>query len=105
MAMSNVSMEEQLLQFLKEHRGDLLKMEVLAFWGRHPNARFEKSAIADALDCKKLDIDRALKDMVEMGVLDMYMYNDTPFYSLTLNEERRRTVLELASIDGSPGRR
>lgn len=90
--------EEQLSRFLEEFAGDRLKVELLAFWGRHPNARFTVGAISCALDCRKLDTDKALKDMVEVGLVDTYTHNDVLFFSLTMNEERRPPVLELASL-------
>lgn len=90
--------EEQLLRLLEECARDRLKIELLAFWGRHPNARFSRGAISCALDCKKLSVDRALKDMVETGLVDTHSCNGVPVYSLTANEERRRPVIELASL-------
>jgi len=98
MVAPSILSEEQMLRFLEEYAGDRLKMELLAFWGRHPNARFSRGAISCALDCKKLNIDRALKDMVEVGLVDIYNCNGVPFYSLTVNEERRRPVMELACL-------
>jgi len=97
-AVRSVLTEEQLLRFLEQYAGDRLKTELLAFWGRHPNAKFTRSAISCALDCKKLDMDRALKDMVERGLVDMHKHNGVTFYSLTANEERRRVALELAAL-------
>ena len=94
----SISTEEQLLRFLEEYARDRLEMELLTFWGRHPNARFSRGAISCALDCKKLSVDRALKDMVGLGLVDTDNCNGVPFYSLTANEEKRRPVMELASL-------
>lgn len=98
MAMANVLSEEQLLRFLKQYAGDRLKMELLAFWGRHPNAKFARGAISCALDCKRSAMDRALKDMVATGLVDTCKQNGVPFYSLTTNEEKRRAALQLAAL-------
>jgi len=99
MAMPNVLSEEHLLRFLEKQVGDLLKTELLTFWGRHPNAKFTRNAIYCALDCTKSDMDTGLKDMVETGLVDTCTHNGVPFYSLTANEERRRAVIELASLN------
>jgi len=99
MAMPNVLSEEQLLRFLEKHVGDRLKTELLAFWGRHPNAKFTRGAIYCALDCTKSEMEKGLKDMVETGLVDTCTHNGVSFYSLTANEERRRAVIELASLD------
>ena len=92
------NIEERLCKFLENYAGDRMGTKLLAFWGRHPDTGFTKSAICWALDCKKHDINRALKDMVEAGLIDMYECNSVLLYSLTANEERRRLVLELTSL-------
>ena len=98
MVTPNVLSEEQLLQFLEKNAGDRLKMELLAFWGRHPSAKFTRGAISCALDCKRSAMDRALKDMVATGLVDACTHNGVPFYSLTTNEEKRLVALQLAAL-------
>jgi hypothetical protein len=98
MAAPNVSTREELLGFLEQYATDRLKTELLAFWGRHPKAKFSRSAIRCALDFGKLDVDRALEQLVETGLVDVCANSKMPLYSLTANEERRRLVLELASL-------
>lgn len=98
MAAPDVWSKERLFRFLEEHAGDRLKMRLLAFWGRHPQARFAIDAIYCGLGCKKLDLNRALREMAEAGLLDTYHNNGVSFYSLTASKEERRPVLELASL-------
>lgn len=97
MRTADVFSEERLSRFLEEHAGDRLKMQLLAFWGRHPHARFAIGAIYCGLGYKKPDLNRALKEMVEAELLDTYHNNGVSFYSLTANEEKRQPILELAS--------
>lgn len=89
---------ETLFQFVKEYAGDRLKVELLAFWGRHPNARFSRLAIRCALECGKSDINRTLKDMVEAGLLDIHTGCGEVFYSLTADETKRQLALGLATL-------
>ena len=96
MLMPNVA--DSLYCFLEEHGNDRIKRGLLSFWGMHPNARFDISIICYAVDCHKLDAERALKAMVEDGLLDKYMHNGVTLYSLTTNQERRRPVLELTTL-------
>jgi len=99
MAAPDVSTSEELLRFLEEYATDRLKTELLAFWGRHPKARFSRGAICCALDVARLDVDRALKQMVETGLVDLYTQNNkTPLYSLTGDEKICHMVLEVASL-------
>jgi len=91
--------EESLSCFLEKHGGNRAKTELLAFWSRHPNAKFSRLVLSHALDQTKLDTDRALKDMVESGLVDTYTRNSVTLFSLTTNEEIRRPVLEMAALD------
>jgi len=75
-----------------------LVRELLLFWGMHPNAKFDRKAICYALDYSKLDTERALRIMIEEGLLDSHSRNGVTLYSLTKDEERRRPVLELAAL-------
>ena len=90
--------EEQLSCFLKEYVDDRVKLALLGFWGRHPKAKFSRGVISCALDCKKTDLDRALKIMVEAGLVNTRVQSGMTFYSLTTDEERKRPVLHIASL-------
>jgi hypothetical protein len=91
--------EASLYRFLKEHGDNHVKRELLLFWGCHPNAKFARHIICYALDCGKLEMDRALRALVKAGLVDTHILNDATFYSLTADEERRRRVVELSSLD------
>jgi hypothetical protein len=93
-----VSTQEELYRFLEEHGNNRVKRELLEFWGLHPDAKFSRYAICFALDCGKLEADRALRDMVDAGLVDNHANNGLPLYSLTRNEEKRQPVLELAAL-------
>jgi len=99
MTTGEIAIEENLYQFIRKYADEPLKMELLAFWGRHPNAKFNKLAIYHAQDSRKVDVCRALEDMVEAGLMDAHIYNGTPLYSLTTNEEKRRLVMKLSTLD------
>jgi hypothetical protein len=94
-----VSIQEGLYHFLEEHGNNRIKRELLDFWGRHPDARFSRYVICFALDCGKLEAERALKAMVDAGLVDNHENNGVTLYSLTKNEEKRRPVLELVALD------
>jgi len=94
-----VSTQEELYRFLEEHGNSRVKRELLAFWGRHPNAKFSRYAICFALDCGKLEANSALRALVDAGLVDNHTNNGLTLYSLTENEEKRRLVLELAVLD------
>ena len=95
---AKVLSEENLYRFLEQHGNNRVKRELLAFWGMHPNAKFGRRAICYALDCSKLEAERALRALVNAGLVDTHMNNGLTLYSLTRNEAKRRAVLELATL-------
>ena len=62
----------------------------------HPNAKFSKPIINYTLDCNKRELESELKAMVEAGLVETHIQNGVALYSLTTNEEKRRTILEFA---------
>jgi hypothetical protein len=99
MTTGEIAIEDNLYQFIRKYADKPLKMELLAFWGRHPNAKFAELAIYYAQASRKVDVCRALEDMVEAGLVDIHIHNGTPLYSLTTNEEKRRLIMKLATLD------
>jgi len=98
MGAPNILNEQSLYRFLEEHRDNRVKRGLLFFWGSHPNAKFARNAIGYALDSSKLEVDKALRVLVEVGLVDTHILNGVTFYSLTTNNEKRRPVLALAAL-------
>ena len=97
--MSSGLREKEMRVFLEKYAHDRIRIELLDFWRRHPNARFAVGAISCALDCRRLETRRALSELVENGVVESVFQDGLPLYFLTLDETRRRLVLEVAAID------
>ena len=98
METTNVSTEENLYCFLEERGANRVERELLAFWGRHSDAKFSRRVICYALDCSKLEAEEVLRATVEEGLLDKHITNGVTLYSLTRNEEKRRPVVDLAAL-------
>jgi hypothetical protein len=98
MTTCETAIDEKLCQFIKKYADGQLKMELLACLGRHPNAKLSKLAIYHVQDCRKVDVCRALEDMVEAGLVETHIYNGTLLYSLTTSEEKRQLVIKLATL-------
>ncbi len=100
MAVSEVAIEEKLCQFIKEYAdGQYCLLELLRFWGRHPNTRFSQLAIVHALDSRRLYVETALKHLINEGIIKTYIENGDFRYSLTEDEELRNLVLDLARLN------
>lgn len=90
--------DEQLAGVLGKVTSKPLEVQLLAFWGRHPGARFTRDVICYALDCGVRDADRALKRFVEAGLIDRQTDGRTVWYCLSGDEVTRRLVERTARI-------
>ena len=54
--------------------------ELEAFWLRHPDSKFAKSTLCYALDCGKLEMDKALRFMIGSDLIEVHVRYGTPFY-------------------------
>jgi len=100
MTTSNIAMQEELSQFIREYAGDQYCLaELLRFLGRHPNTRFSRLAVIHALNSRKLYTEKALKYLVSNGLVRTYVENNVPLYSLAEVEPQRKWALDLAKYD------
>jgi hypothetical protein len=89
---------EQLMKKLISNQSCL---GLLRFFAAYPNGRFSKLAIIHAIDddCNRIEMGRALDEMVAEKILDVSRENGTIFYVLTKEEALRRLVLNMAIFD------
>lgn len=101
MTVSEIAIAEKLYQFIKEYADGHYCLELLRFFGRCPHARFSELAVVHALDVndRRLYIERALRHLIDKGVVRTYTENNVSFYSLTEDESLRSLALDLAKLD------
>ena len=99
MAISEIAIEEKLRQFIKDYADDKCCLELIRFFGRHPNTRFSHLATVHALTGQRLYTDQALRRLVNSGVVKTYIENNVPRYSLSDDELLRSLVLALAELN------
>jgi hypothetical protein len=90
-----------LCDFLDTHGGTRAKQEVLMFLALHPNARFSRLAILSAIECSRIEVERALMDMVNDELVDTHCHNGLVTYSLTSDEDIRQMVALFGTLDWS----
>ena len=95
---SIISPEEELLRFCEANVKDYVGMDLLAFWGRHPDTRFTDRAVTGALAGKKQKVAKALKELVTSGLVDASGYNGSTLYSLTSDRKQRELTIILDAI-------
>ena len=76
-------------------------LALLRFFVVHPQERYSELAITYAVENRgdKLDVQRALAQMVNEGLLQEDIDNGIYFYRLTREEPLRQIVLEMAEFD------
>jgi hypothetical protein len=97
----DIGIEDKLCKFVKEFGQDLNSLELLLFFSRHPNARFNRTATLHAVNSRSFDTGIALKRLIEKKIVVTYSENGITLYSLTKEEPIHSLAVEMVSIDQS----
>ena len=94
---------ENVFQLIKEYDSDPCCLELIQFFGWYPNARFSRLAILHALSAngERRFIERALRQLIDNGVVKTYSENNIALYCLTDDEALRQAALDIARLDWS----
>ena len=85
-------------QFVNSHADSQLKIDLLFFWNRHPNAKFTLGAIARSLDCgRRDDLEEAMEALVASDFLEIHDQKGQPFYCLSSDSKKREPILGLSA--------
>ncbi|MBN1190693.1 MAG: hypothetical protein JXA46_13145 [Dehalococcoidales bacterium] len=84
--MKSIDIEGKLLSFIKDFGDDLYSLELLLFFSRHPNARFNRSAVIHAITSRQFETDIALKRLVDKKIVVTCFENGITLYALTKEE-------------------
>ena len=103
MAIAQAPEREHLCQLIKEYSDDPYCLELIQFFGWHPNARFSGLAILHALSVsgERRYIEKALRQLIDKGVVKTYSENNIALYCLTDDEALRQAALDIARLDWS----
>jgi hypothetical protein len=101
MTASEIAIAGKLDQFLKEYADSHYCMEVLRFFGKYPRARFSGLAVVHALNANggRLYIEKALRHIIDKGVVKTSIENNVRLYSLTEDESLSSLASDLAKLD------
>ncbi|MEW6033666.1 MAG: hypothetical protein AB1603_02290 [Chloroflexota bacterium] len=89
---------DDLLAFLETFGDTADKLQVLFFWSKHLKTKCTVDCISPTPDCRHLDPRRAVRELVHQGVLEESSDGWVTWYSLTTDEEKRRSVENLARL-------
>jgi hypothetical protein len=98
-AVKDISIEDQLCSFVKEFSDDLCCLELLLFFSRHPNAKFNRTAVIHAVATRKFDAGNALRHLIDKKIVVTSCENGLTLYSLTKEEPAHSLAAQMVSID------
>jgi hypothetical protein len=103
MTVAQITLVEKLCRFLNQYMDDSYCLQLLRFFGGYPYTRFSEPVIVHAVNPNntKPHTKRALRQLVDKGVVRTSMDNDILLYSLTEDESLRNLASELAKLDWS----
>ena len=83
---------------MKKFVGNRCCLGLLRFFAIHPNGKFSKLAVVHAIDeaGSQLEVERALAQLAEEGILKASNENNNTFYTLTKEETMRRLILNMS---------
>ena len=90
----------ELRNFIKEYADDYCAVSLLLFFSAYPLTRFSRLAIVHALnpDNSTNHVHRALEKLVDKGVINTRVDNNTTLYWLGDNSTTRRLVLQFGKL-------
>lgn len=97
--MEDIQIDNKLFDFIKGFGDDLCSLELLLFFGRHPNARFNRTAVLRVLTARRFDTALALKNLIDQRLVITHFENGITLYGLTKEEPAYSMVTGLKNID------
>jgi hypothetical protein len=93
---------EDLISFLKENEFTGLRLRLLLFWGRHPQAKFNLDCMAHFLDITRHHLREILQEMIDSGMVnEQYCASGIAHYSLNYDHAMSTHIQHLAELDWS----
>jgi hypothetical protein len=95
----SIDIEDKLFSFIKDFGDDLNSLELLLFFSRHPNARFNRTAVIHAITSQQFDTGIALKRLIDKKIVITYFENGITLYALTKEEPSYSLATQMNTIN------
>ena len=93
---------QDLLSFLKENEFTGLRLRLLLFWGRHPQAKFNLDCMAHVLDITRHHLRELMQELIDKGMVnEQYCTSGIAHYSLNYKNALSTHIQHLAELDWS----
>jgi hypothetical protein len=99
MVTGEIGASNKLYQLIEQYRDDPCCLDILRFWAGHSSMRFNRKALINAFYTKRSHVERALKRLVDDGMVRTNFENNDPIYSLGEDGSVRSLVSELVGFD------
>jgi hypothetical protein len=97
----DIGVEDKLCVFIEEIAEDLCSLELLLFFSRHPQARFNRTAVLHSINGKRFDAAISLNLLIDKKLVVTYLENGLTLYALTKEEPAHSLAVQLINIDQS----
>lgn len=95
-------LHEDLVSFLRENEFTGLKLRLLLFWGRHPQAKFNIDCIAHVLDVTRHHLREIMRELINNGMItEQYCTSGIAHYSLNHEHALSQHIQQLGELDWS----
>ena len=103
MAATQTTERENVCQLLEEYADDPYCLELIQFFGWHPNTRFSGLAVLHAMNVnsEKRYIEMAMRQLIDKGMVRAYSEHNVHFYHLTEDELLRQVAVDVVRLDWS----
>jgi hypothetical protein len=95
---SGIELDEDICNFIREFGGDLSSLELLLFFSRHPNTRFNRTAVMQALVTRQFDTGIILQRLIKKKMVVTCDDNGVTLYGLTKEEPAHSLAARLVNI-------
>jgi hypothetical protein len=95
-------LHEDLISFLRDNEFTGIKLRLLLFWGRHPQAKFNIDCVAHVLDITRHHLREIMSELIDQGLInEQYCTSGIAHYSLNHEHSLSQHVQDLAQLDWS----
>lgn len=94
--LSTQEIDLELFTFIERYVTNLVRWDVLIFFGRHPAMHLEAHRVAQRIGRSPRLVQKELDDLVYLGIVRTYRNEDQVQYGLTRSTATRRAVIRMA---------
>lgn len=94
--LSTQEIDLELFTFIERYVTNLVRWDLLIFFGRHPAMHLEAPQVARRIGRSSRLVQKELDDLVYLGIVRVYRTDSQVQYGLTRSTATRRAVIRMA---------